>query len=113
MSDLADFLSAQSKAQPMRNFEVPEWKDKDGKPVVIYHKQRSLLDAKKVARQSKGDDQAALVYTIINEALDKDGKPLFDVGDKAWLMGEVDPNIILGISMKICERKDDAELKKS
>jgi hypothetical protein len=81
----------------MHNFEVPEW------DVTIYHRPVTTLaqesEVIELARQNKTTE--AMVVTIINKARHEDGTPMFSKHDKATLLNEVDPNVILKIAEKI------------
>ena len=49
-----------------------------------------------LAQQNKSVE--ALIQTVINKALDENGKPMFVQADKAALLNEADPNVIINLS---------------
>ena len=87
----------QSQISSMNSFEVPEWN------VTIYHRQVTSLaqeaEVIELARQNKTVE--AMVTTIINKARHEDGSKMFTKHDKAVLMNEVDPTVVLRIAEKI------------
>lgn len=85
----------QSKiAGTLKKYHVEEW-DLD-----VYYREVSSLrqEAQIVELSQQGKTVEALVMAIINKSLDENGKPLFHPGDKASLMNEADPGVILNLS---------------
>ena len=84
----------QKLAGGLEKLTVPEWKTdiyyKAGYPFVV--------EQNIIALQQQGKTVEALVETLIQKALDPDGKPLFKKFDKVNLMNEVDPAIVLRIA---------------
>jgi hypothetical protein len=72
---------------------VPEW------DTEIYYKPSSTMaeEAKIIELSQQGKTTEALVTTLIIKARDKDGTPLFDMGDRPRLMRAVDPAVILKV----------------
>ena len=74
----------------LEKLTVPEWKTdvyyKSGYPFAV--------EQKIIELQQQGKTVEALVETLIQKALDPDGKPLFKKFDKPNLMNEVDPAVI-------------------
>lgn len=72
---------------------VPEWEED------IWYKPSSTMaeEAIIIELTQQGKTTEALVVTLIIKAKDKDGKSLFDMGDKLKLMRGVDPAIILRV----------------
>jgi len=66
----------------------------------VYFRSTTTLkqEAKIVELSSQGKTVEALVEAIIAKALDEEGKPLFSQYDKAALMNEADPTVVLGLS---------------
>jgi hypothetical protein len=91
-------------AGDLNKIEVPEWE------TTIYFKNISTFaqEQKVLELHAKGELVAALVETLIQKALDKDGKNLFKQADKDVLMREVDPNIIIRICTELNAAKDAA-----
>lgn len=87
--------------------EVPEW------DAQIYYRPASTLheESQVIELQQQGKSTEALVQTLINRALDKDGKNVFDNADRLKLMRNVDPKVILSIVTQF--RADEEELEKN
>lgn len=66
----------------------------------VYYKPISSLkhEAQIVELTSQGKSVEALVVSIINKALDADGQPLFTKADRAVLMNEADPTVVLNLA---------------
>ena len=66
----------------------------------VYYRPITTLkqEAKIVELSSQGKSVEALVETIIIKALDSAGKPLFSSYDKAALMNEADPKVVLDLA---------------
>jgi len=72
---------------------VPEWETEIYyKPATTFHQESKVIEL-----QQAGKTVEALVQTLINRALDKDGKHMFRLADKQDLMRGVDPAVILRI----------------
>ena len=103
-------------SRELQHIEVPEWVV-DGKPVKIYFKPAMNFRAlSKILRWHKeGQDEEALVQTIIIRALDGSGKNMFKDTDMETLMREVDPFILRRIidDMDAQKLEVDKELKKT
>lgn len=85
----------QSKiAGEMKKTVVEEW------DLEVYYRTTTSLkqEAKIVELSTQGKTVEALVEGIIAKALDEAGKPLFTQYDKAALMNEADPAVILNLS---------------
>lgn len=78
----------------LKKISVPEWK------TDIYYKQAHpfAVESKIIELQQAGKTVEALVESIILKALDPEGKPLFSRFDKATLMNEADPNVLMRIA---------------
>ena len=87
----------QNRIKEMNSFHVPEW------DVTIFYRPVTTLAQEsqviELARQNKTVE--AMVVTIINKARHEDGTPMFGKHDKAALMNEVDPNVVLRIAERI------------
>ena len=62
-----------------RELHVPEWE------VTVYAKEPTLGQKSSWMAKSNGDNTDFMLNAICEGALDKDGQPLFDVGDKPTL----------------------------
>jgi len=92
-------------AGEMKSIDVPEWE------TTIYFKPVSTFveEQKVIELHGKGELVGALVETLIQKALDKDGKRLFGNADRDVLMREVDPNVIVRVCTEINAAKAAAE----
>lgn len=88
----AHFQSRLSSALKMHYVE--EWQ------LEVFYRDITTLkqESQVIELAQSGKSVEALVATIINKALDKDGKPLFQPSDKAALLNEADPTIVLSLS---------------
>jgi len=73
---------------------VPEWE------MDIFYKRTYPFEteAKVIELQSQGKVVDALVESLIQKAIDKDGKKIFDEADRIVLMKEADPNVITKVA---------------
>jgi hypothetical protein len=93
--------------------EVAEWKDENGKPVILYWNPITLLEKNRLLKKSDTlNDIAILADVLVMKALDKDGKKVFKLEDKQTLMNSADPNILQRIAQKMVEVPSIDELKK-
>ena len=85
----------------MKQVEVPEW------DTTIFFKSGTNFaqEAKVIELQNAGKSAEALVQVLINRALDKDGKKIFTDYQKAELMNNVDPAVILKVVTEINNSK--------
>ena len=81
-------------AGDLKKIHVPEW-DAD-----LYYRTVSTLRAESevVELTRAGKSVEALVVSIINKARDEEGNLVFSKHDKATLMNEVDPQVILRVA---------------
>jgi hypothetical protein len=81
-------------AGKLNQYTVEEW------GIDVYYRSITTLkqEAKIVELSTQGKNVEALVEAVIIKALDEDGKPLFSQYDKASLMNEADPAVILKLS---------------
>ena len=87
----------QNRIKEMNSFDVPEWGCKIYyRPVTTLAQESQVIE---LARQNKTVE--AMVVTIINKARHEDGKAMFTKHDKAALLNEVDPNVVLRIAEQI------------
>ena len=97
----------------VQSMEVAEWKDENGKPVILYWNPITLLEKNRLLKKSDTlNDIAILADVIVMKALDKDGKKVFKLEDKQTLMNSADPNILQRIAQKMVEVPSIDELKK-
>ncbi len=85
----------QSKlAGGLKKTYVEEW------GMDVYFRSTTTLkqEAQIVELSTQGKSVEALVVAVINKSLDEHGKPLFQPADKAALMNEADPTVILNLA---------------
>ena len=68
--------------------------------IDIYYKATASLavENKIMAFQQQGKTAEALVESVINKALDKNGEKMFKSTDRATFLHEVDPQVIIKIA---------------
>lgn len=78
----------------LNKHHVEEW------GIDVYYRTTTSLkqEARIVELSSQGKTVEALVESIIMKALDEAGNPLFNQYDKAALMNEADPTLVLNLS---------------
>lgn len=91
MARFIDSITAQP--EELLSVEVPEWAEGDA-ACVIYFTPFSLADLKKIRNKARGSDEEAIVYTVIEKALDANGDRLFTVEDKQKLMNRVSSDVL-------------------
>ena len=92
-------------AGELNSIKVPEW------DTTVYYKNISTFvqEQKIIELHAKGELVSALVETLLQKALNKDGKQLFKNADRDILMREVDPNVIIRVCTEINASKVKAE----
>lgn len=75
-------------------YHVEEW------GIDVYYRSTTTLkqEAKIVELSTQGKTIEALVESIITKSLDESGKPLFSPYDRAALLNESDPAVVLNLS---------------
>ena len=97
-----------------QSIEVPEWKDDDGKPTVIYWNPITLAEKNRLLKKSDSlNDVSLLADILIMKALDKDGKKMFSLEDKIALMHKVDSDVLAKVATKIIQNISPDEVKKN
>jgi len=81
----------------LQKISVPEWK------TDIYFKGTYpfAVESKILQLQQQGKTVDALVESLIQKALDPDGKPMFTKFDKVTLMNEADPSVLLRVCAEL------------
>ena len=93
--------------------EVPEWKDEDGKPVVLYWNPITLSEKNKLLKKSDTlNDVSLLADVLLMKALDKDGNKVFKAEDKLALMHKTDPDVLTRVATIMVQAPSVDELKK-
>ncbi len=97
-----------------QSMEVPEWKDDDGNPTVIYWNPITLAEKKRLFQKSDNlNDVGILADIILMKAIDKDGKKLFTLEDKIPLMHKVDSDVLAKVATQIIQTITPDEVKKN
>ena len=92
MSSFIDNAVAHFSGREIRSLEVPEW------GTTVYAKNLSMSDKAKMTKRADGDLTSFYCYTIIFGAIDAQGEPLCDIGDKHKLANGVDPDILARVA---------------
>ena len=98
----------------VQSIEVPEWKDEDGKPTVIFWNPINLFEKNKLFQRSDNlSDVSILADIVILKALDKDGKKVFKLDSKMDLMTKVDSDVLSRIATAMVNVISPEEVKKN
>ena len=97
-----------------QSMEVPEWKDDDGNPTVIYWNPITLAEKKRLFQKSDNlNDVGILADIVLMKALDKNEKKMFNLEDKIALMHKVDSDVLAKVATKIIQNISPDEEKKN
>ncbi len=109
-----DIAKAHFESLGVQSMEVPEWKDTDGKPSVIYWNPINLYEKNILFKKSDNmQDVSILADILVMKALDKDGKKLFEAKDKLTLMYKVDSDVLSRIATEMVKAITPEEVKKN
>ena len=98
----------------VQSIEVPEWKDEDGKPTVIFWNPINLFEKNKLFKKSDNmSDVSILADILIMKSLDKDGNKLFTLEDKIALMHKVDSDVLSRVATEMVKAITPEEVKKN
>ena len=99
---LAHFKS--KLAGDLQSITVPEW------DCEIYYRATSSMatEAKILKLTTDGKTAEALIESIVQKALDKDGKKVFHDTDRAILMNEADPSILVRVATALNNANSDS-----
>ena len=98
----------------VQSIEVPEWKDEDNKPTVIYWNPITLSEKNKLFKKSDNmSDVSILADIVLMKALDKNGNKVFTLEDKIPLMHKVDSDVLSKISSAMVQAINPEEVKKN
>lgn len=90
---------------PLKYIEVREWMI-EGKPLKIYYKPITVVEQRHIYKLIKKDDVAFLVETLLVRALDSDGKRLFTLADKDFLLKKASYYVISDIVNQMLEKDE-------
>jgi hypothetical protein len=89
----------------MKKVHVPEWEcDIYFKPTLTLKEQGKLIEL-----ASQGKQVEALVESLIVKARNADGTKMFNFADKAALLNEVDPGVIIRVVGEINNANDEEQ----
>lgn len=89
----------------LKSIEVPEWNT-----TVYFRTASNFLQEQTIIKlHQEGKMAEALVETLIQKALDADGKRIFTQADRDVLLREVDPNVIITVCTAINNKGEIAE----
>lgn len=90
-------------AGQLLSMEVEEWN------TTIYYRTTSSLRAEShiMNYTQQGKTAEALVETIIQKSLDSEGKKLFKETDRATLLNEADPKVLIKVAAKLNSASDE------
>ena len=98
----------------VQSIEVPEWKDENGNPSIIYWNPINLYEKNVLFKKSGSmSDVSILADILLMKALDKDGNKIFKPEDKIALMYKVDSDILSRISTAMVQAINPEEVKKN
>jgi len=98
----------------VQSIEVPEWKDEDGKPTVIYWNPITLSEKNKLFKKSDNmSDVSILADIVLMKALDKNGNKIFTLEDKLVLMHKVDSDVLSKVATAMVQAINPEEVKKN
>jgi len=97
---ILDRAKAHYDAMGSHRIEVPEWKDENGDPTILYSEPMTLDERRKLDKFSN-DTQEYLARLIITKALDEQGNKVFKIEDKPILMKRVSDVVIARIAGEI------------
>ena len=98
----------------VQSIEVPEWKDENGNPSIIYWNPITLSEKNKLFKKSDNMlDAGILADILVMKALDKDGNKLFKAEDKLALMHKVDSDILSRVATSMVQAINPEEVKKN
>lgn len=91
----------------LKTIEVPEW------DMTFYYKRGTnfLTEAKVMELQNAGKTAEALVQVMVNRCLDEEGKRVFNEHNKAELMRNADPKVLLQIVSQINDEDDPVSVE--
>ena len=111
---LIDRAKSHFESVGVQSMEIPEWKDEDNNPSVIYWNPITLSEKNKLFKKSDNlNDVGILADIILMKAIDKDGKKLFTLEDKIPLMHKVDSDVLAKVATQIIQTITPDEVKKN
>jgi|TARA_R100000278_G_C5376785_1_gene131005 hypothetical protein len=111
---IIDSAKSHFESLGVQSIEVPEWKDTDGNPSIIYWNPINLYEKSILFKKSDNmNDVSILADVLVMKAIDKDGKKLFEAKDKLALMYKVDSDVLSRIATAMVQAVSPEEVKKN
>jgi len=111
---ILDSAKSHFESLGVQSIEVPEWKDTDGNPSIIYWNPINLYEKSILFKKSDNmNDVSILADVLVMKAIDKDGKKLFEAKDKLALMYKVDSDVLSRIATAMVQAVSPEEVKKN
>jgi len=107
MGKLIDSAVAHFSGKEVRSIRVDEWN------CTLYSKNLSLEDKARWFARADGDNTDYLVYALIFGVTDEQGDAVFDLGDKAKLRKNVDPEVLSRVANFVLDAQDEEEREKN
>ena len=109
-----DIAKSHFESLGIQSIEVPEWKDDDGKPIIVYWNPITLSEKNKLFRKSDNMlDASILADIVVMKAIDKEGNKLFKAEDKLVLMHKVDSDDLSKVATSMVQAIHPEEVKKN
>lgn len=107
MPSAIDRVRAHFDAIGTRKIEVPEWE------LTVYATPATIEERRRIYKNDEENSFAVCVEILLVKAKDADGKPLFQLEDKAALLRHADSSVIVRVASAIMasDAPDAAELK--
>jgi hypothetical protein len=111
---IIDSAKAHFESLGVQSIKIPEWKDANGNPSVIYWNPINLYEKSILFKKSDNmNDVSILADVLVMKALDKDGNKLFKAEDKLALMYKVDSDVLSRVATAMVQVITPEEVKKN
>ena len=108
-SDIIERVKRHRDALGRKVIEVPEWKDDEGEPTVIYCKPITIFEMQRWYKGISSDDISVLIDLIVTKAEDEDEKKIFKLDDKSKLLRTGEFSVDSRIAGEMMEGSDEVE----
>lgn len=111
---IIDSAKSHFESLGVQSIEVPEWKDENGNPSIIYWNPINLYEKNIIFKKSENmSDVNVLADILVMKALDKDGNKIFKPEDKLSLMYKVDSDVLSRVATAMVKIITPEEVKKN
>jgi hypothetical protein len=101
-------------AREALRFEVPEWADDEGRPLVVTARRLNLMEQDRLERwKSRYQGFELMAHILIRYARDENDRPLFSLDDLHALKHRVDPEVLSRVAYQITNPLDLDDVKKN